>query len=168
MERIVGPCFKPEMQQVVDLSFPETGCAVLEENVFANRFPAMYKIHIHEYWMDKLRTYFLQNSDWIGRVFKSDSERAFSSDWFSMHEIDRDGKRGIKINMAITANRFHEARLYQDLQDLFTLFDLRIGLQYYKGTDDTVHLGDSAGPDGQSGAYQRYLAEKLCTNMCLQ
>lgn len=167
MEKLVGPCFKPEVQQVVDIEFGETGCVVVSEEVFASRFRNDYRAHLHVYWMDKMRCYFLQR-DWIGRVFKSESERGFCTDWFSMHEINMNGRRGLKINMAITANRFHEARLIQDIQELFPLFDLRIGLPFFNGTDKKTHLGDTVGEGENSGAYQRYLAEHSCKNACLQ
>lgn len=168
MTRIVGPAFQPEIQQIRDIMFKDTACSVLEENVFANRFPNDYRAHVHIFWMDKLRTYFIQNNDWIGTVYKSDEQRGFSSPWFSMYENKRQGVRALKINMAITANRFHETRLAADLHDMFPLFDIVLGLPYYQGNDQFAHVGDRAGgPDEKSGAYQRYLAEFSVNNACL-
>lgn len=171
--RIVGPVFHDEIKIAAQTSFPD-GYQVLEESVFANRFSQEYRNHTHMFWLDTMRVYCVTNRHWMGKSWNNAEAKGIASSWFSMYETVSKGRRSLKINVCITANRFHEAKIVQDIVGLFPMFDIILGYPYYIGNDDYTYVGTRAGvafEDGSNdqnrGAYQRILAEKLCSHACL-
>lgn len=174
-QRLKGPILQNEIQACKEIYFgmyrPEQ-IMVMEETVFASRWPKVHSKHITTHWQDKLYCYFRLEESWIGKVYLSEDPLGFAGSWFHLfYNNDESGTAPkFQINTTVIANRFHAAKLREDVIAMFPNIPLYKGAPYYNGSDQMTHIGTVAGDADDprnSGAYQRHLAEIQVVNACL-
>lgn len=139
-KRVVGPFFRCEKTRIEKTMFPcNVKTHLLEETLFAAKFPNVYFEHIQAAWLDKVNCYISHHKSWIGQTTLSVSERCITGTFFGLFEIeDKDGCKSLQLNISIDSNPFFVARFRQDLIDM-DILPIVSGKTYYLDPKGVVH-----------------------------
>lgn len=163
LTEIHGPLFESEIPAAKErcANLGITDLITLNEVTFKSMYPQIYNDHLYNHWSDKVYTYICNNAEWIGSVFYHKETGAYSCNWFNCFQVTErlTGQRKIQINVHISANKFHAAKLFQDFNQMLP-FPIRVGDLFYTDKSNQVHVNEKA--------IQVQLAEQMLQHMCLQ